>query len=85
MRHNKSLTHIPQYEYTGTNQHEDRYKRIEPKKINVLTLSVKYEDNKEQMWTLMAICNGLNIAPSWTVDNDNKQTMSIDIVASKSI
>ena len=73
-----------QYEYTGTNQHGDRYKIKRRKNIRVLNLSVTYDNSKDQMWQLMTMCSSLDIPPTWNVI-DGKQRMSIDIVAKSSV
>ena len=73
-----------QYEYTGTNQHGDRYKIKERKNIRVLNLSITREHNGNQMFEFMVLCSSLDIAPTWNTKND-EQHMSIDIVTKKSV
>lgn len=73
-----------QYKYTGTNQHGDRYKIKGRKNIRVLTLSVEYDNDKEQIWGFMAMCSSLGIPPTWK-EIDGKQRMSIEVVAKSSV
>lgn len=41
MTYTTEYYHVPRYEYTCTNQYGDRFKRVAPKKINVVKLSCK--------------------------------------------
>ena len=73
-----------QYEYTGTNQHGNRYKIKGRKDIRVLNLSVLHNDSSNTMFEFMALCASLDIPPTWATI-DGRQRMSIDIVAKKSV
>jgi hypothetical protein len=84
MTHNTRTITKREYEYAGSNQHGDRYKIKEYKSIRVLNLSVEFNSNTSDMWSLMAICHSLNVAPKWETI-DGKQRMSVDVIAEKSL
>ena len=52
--------YAPRYKYTSSNQHGDRFKKIAPKKINVVKLSCK-RDNASDLEDLVVLSHTLNV------------------------
>lgn len=80
MIHSVKTISRPEYEYTGSNQHGNRYKVKGYKDIRILTLSVLYDNDKDELWQFMTMCSSLGAAPTWS-EVDKKQRMSIEMVA----
>lgn len=60
MTYTTEYYYAPRYEYTGTNQHGERFKRILSKKINVVKLSCK-RDNASDLEDLITLGHTLNV------------------------
>jgi hypothetical protein len=43
----KTYHYLPRYEYTSTNQHGVRYKKVESKRVSVATLNAVTDDASE--------------------------------------
>ena len=60
MTYTTEYYHCPRYEYTNSNQHGSRYKKIASKKINVVKLSCK-KDKASDLEDLVILGHTLNV------------------------
>lgn len=67
MQWRKGFIHVPQYEYAGTNQHGDRYKRISTKKISTSRLSTIVGE-AEDIQTLIILGSQLDVPVQYDFD-----------------
>ena len=75
---------IPKYEYTGTNQHGDRYKKIESIVLPTLTLSVDVAGaTTGDLKQLILLGSSLDIAPKY--DFDEPQSISIRLLSATAL
>jgi hypothetical protein len=54
------------------------------KNIRILRLSITHGNSSNEMFEFMALCSSLGIPPTWN-EKDDKQQMSIEVVAASSI
>lgn len=52
--------YLPEYEFTGTNQHGARYKKIDSKQVSIATLEADY-NNANDLKTLVLLSHSLNV------------------------
>ncbi len=71
----------PRYKYTSTNQHGNRYKRISPKKINVVKLSCK-RDNASDLEDLVILSHTLNVPVHYDFEDN---TAFIRVMSSEAV
>ena len=60
MTYTTEYHHAPRYEFTTCNQHGERFKRVAPKRINVVKLSCK-RDNASDLEDLVVLSHTLNV------------------------
>jgi hypothetical protein len=72
---------LPRYQYAGTNQHGDRYKRVESKKIRVTRMSCKTSDPSGLM-QLVLIGHHLDVPVHYDFDDS---TAYIDIMSADAV
>ena len=83
MTWNERFTYIPQYEYAGTNQHGDRYKKTASKQVKVAVLTAKYDDDTD-LRTLVLMSHTLGVPVHYEYESD-PQTAYIEVVAKEDL
>ncbi len=79
----KIYIHVPQYEFTSSNQHGDRYKRIGVKQVNCVRLTADV-NNAEDLRDLILLSHHLNVPVRYDF-KPNPQTAYIEVVAKEGI
>jgi hypothetical protein len=79
MTYNRTFIYIPKYEYTGTNQHGDRYKEIDSKQVNVVKMSTKTDD-AEGLTRLILLSDRLNVPVRYSFKD---HTASIEVMSAE--
>ncbi len=80
---NKKNTYLEQYEFTGSNQHGMRYKKIASKRVSVATLSADYT-NLTDMRQLILLSHHLDMPVRYDFDADPQQAF-IEVVGKEAI
>ncbi len=86
MQWNKGFIHIPQYEYTSTNQYGDRYKRIGTKKVSTAKLSspINSPERVENMRLLILLSDQLDVPVRYDFDAD-PQVAFIEVIGKETL
>jgi len=81
MTYTTTYHYAPRYEYTSSNQHGARFKKVASKKINVVKLSCK-KDNASELEDLIVLGHTLNVPVHYDFKNGNAyiEIMSADVV-----
>lgn len=78
----KTYKHIPQYEFTSSNQHGMRYKRIASKLISCARLEADASDVTD-MRTLILLSHHLDVPVHFNFDKP--QTAYIEVMAKEAV
>lgn len=73
--------YAPRYEYTNSNQHGDRFKRVSSKRINMVKLACK-RDNASDLENLIILGHTLDVPVHYDFENNQAyiEIMSADKV-----
>ncbi len=81
MKYSSDAKRVDQFDFVSTNQHGDRYKRIESKYVHTVTLSAKF-DNAADLLDLVALSDQLNVPVHY---NFGEQEAYMILVSAESI
>jgi len=80
---NKKNTYLEQYEFTSSNQHGMRYKKIASKRVSVATLSADWT-NADDMRRLILLSHHLDIPVRYDFNADPQQAY-IEVVGKEAL
>lgn len=79
----KNYINVPRYEFTNSNQHGMRYKRIASKRVACAKLSANFT-NAEDLRRLILLSHHLNVSVYYDFETD-PQTAYIEVVAKEAV
>lgn len=82
MNWTKEYAYIPQYKFTSTNQHGDRFKRISSKKLSIAHISCK-KDDVVGLLKLILLSHTLDVPVRY--DFEDEQEAYIEVISEEAL